>query len=141
MKLKIGTRYFSAQTLGFYLYDGEREDIPADAVVVTDDEFAQAMSAPSQGMQVGTIDGRPVVVEAPPLTPDQLAEAARIHRDSLLRESDWTQLPDVEKETRLRWVPYRQALRDIPQQEGFPAGIEWPPQPGDGNAIDDSTAA
>ena len=27
------------------------------------------------------------------------------------------------------WVDYRQALRDIPQQEEFPFGVQWPAEP------------
>ena len=29
------------------------------------------------------------------------------------------------------WATYRQALRDVPQQEGFPLQIQWPVIPGD----------
>ena len=41
------------------------------------------------------------------------AERMRLHRDRLLKESDWTQLPDapIDRET---WASYRQALRDFP---------------------------
>ena len=42
---------------------------------------------------------------------------------------DWTQLPDVPEETRLKWQEYRQALRDITLQEGFPENIIWPTKP------------
>lgn len=53
---------------------------------------------------------------------------ARKTRDSLLSESDWTQLADspVNKEA---WASYRQSLRDVPQQEGFPLNIVWPQKP------------
>ena len=27
------------------------------------------------------------------------------------------------------WADYRQALRDIPQQSGFPGDIDWPVKP------------
>lgn len=45
-------------------------------------------------------------------------------RDNLLRDSDWTQLPDapVDKEA---WAKYRQALRDVTKQESFPE-VVWP---------------
>jgi Phage tail assembly chaperone protein len=54
--------------------------------------------------------------------------AVRNHRDTLLTKSDWTQLEDsvVDKP---RWATYRQALRDISKQDGFPWGVVWPSEP------------
>lgn len=45
-------------------------------------------------------------------------DALRARRDQLLRESDWTQMPDapLTPEERAEWAAYRQALRDLPQQ-------------------------
>lgn len=52
----------------------------------------------------------------------------RNQRDFLLMMSDWSQFPDapVDKEA---WQTYRQALRDIPLQEGFPFDISYPEKP------------
>lgn len=63
-------------------------------------------------------------------TEDQ-ATAARIERDRLLRATDWTQLTDsvLDAEAMVLWQSYRQALRDVPQQAGFPAIITWPEEP------------
>lgn len=55
--------------------------------------------------------------------------AARTQRNSLLQASDWTQLPDVPLETKQAWATYRQALRDITTQEGYPFNIIWPTKP------------
>jgi hypothetical protein len=44
----------------------------------------------------------------------------RHHRDRLLAESDWTQLPDATVD-REAWATYRQALRDFP--------ATWTPSP------------
>lgn len=52
--------------------------------------------------------------------------AVRVLRDTLLAQCDWTQLPDVPLETKTAWATYRQALRDITNQPGFPDVIEWP---------------
>jgi hypothetical protein len=68
-------------------------------------------------------------IPPPPPTDEELAEAARAQRDALLAASDWTQLPDVPEATREVWAIYRQALRDVPQQEGFPREIVWPVKP------------
>lgn len=50
-------------------------------------------------------------------------------RNRLLYASDWTQIPDVPSEDKLAWAAYRQALRDLPQQPGYPAVINWPIPP------------
>lgn len=52
----------------------------------------------------------------------------RKQRNKLLAESDWTQLVDSPVD-HAAWFSYRQALRDIPAQSGFPWTIEWPEQP------------
>jgi hypothetical protein len=53
----------------------------------------------------------------------------RRQRDVFLAETDWTQVGDVPQAIKDKWATYRQALRDVPQQEGFPATVEWPTQP------------
>ena len=53
----------------------------------------------------------------------------RKERNFKLVMSDWTQLPDVPEETRNIWAVYRQDLRDIPTQSGFPRDITWPNLP------------
>lgn len=59
------------------------------------------------------------------------AETVRVERDSRLAVCDWTQLPDspLADEIKTQWKTYRQALRDVPEQEGFPDGIIWPDEP------------
>jgi hypothetical protein len=60
-----------------------------------------------------------------------LAKAARSERNYHLSTTDWTQLTDtaLDDGSMVIWQSYRQALRDIPQQSGFPASIEWPEMP------------
>ena len=59
------------------------------------------------------------------------SEGVRAERDRLIAGSDWTQLPDfpLNSEVKTAWAIYRQALRDIPQQAGFPDSVEWPEEP------------
>jgi hypothetical protein len=59
---------------------------------------------------------------------DRAAAKYRVQRDGLLTASDWTQVLDAAVD-QAAWATYRQALRDIPQQEGFPATVVWPSQP------------
>jgi len=56
------------------------------------------------------------------------AEEARNLRDELLVASDWTQVSDAPVD-QAAWADYRQALRDIPQQEDFPENVAWPEKP------------
>jgi len=62
-------------------------------------------------------------------TQEEKAAAIRAERDALLAASDWTQLPDVPEATREAYAVYRQALRNVPQQSGFPDNVEWPIKP------------
>jgi hypothetical protein len=52
----------------------------------------------------------------------------RNERNRLLVESDWTQILDAPVD-RTAWAAYRQALRDITGQEGFPWAVQWPTKP------------
>lgn len=56
------------------------------------------------------------------------ADQMRADRNKRLTETDWTQLADstADKEA---WATYRQALRDIPTQAGFPWEVTWPTKP------------
>ena len=58
----------------------------------------------------------------------QQAASQRTERNRLIAECDWTQVADspVDKEV---WAAYRQLLRDIPSQSGFPWDITWPVEP------------
>ena len=59
---------------------------------------------------------------------EKRSKSIRNQRDSLLKESDWTQVIDSPVDKQL-WADYRQALRDLPQQDGFPLEAEWPTPP------------
>ena len=56
------------------------------------------------------------------------AKSVRASRDDKLKDCDWTQVADapVDKAT---WATYRQALRNVPTQAGFPWTITWPDAP------------
>jgi hypothetical protein len=67
-----------------------------------------------------------------PLSEEQLqqnannaAEQQRLVRDGLLAKSDWTQASDAPVD-KAAWATYRQALRDVTLQPGFPYDISWP---------------
>ena len=57
-----------------------------------------------------------------------MAASNRDNRDNFLSQSDWTQVADAPVDA-TAWGTYRQALRDIPDQAGFPNDINWPTKP------------
>lgn len=59
----------------------------------------------------------------------QQEEMCRAERDRRLAESDWSQMPDSPMLHDDEWLDYRQALRDITEQNGFPNAVEWPVKP------------
>ncbi|MFZ9066246.1 MAG: tail fiber assembly protein [bacterium] len=82
------------------------------------------------------------IVSEVPLTDEEIAQQAadvaeelakkpaevRTKRNAMLAESDWTQVADSPVDTSV-WATYRQALRDISQQDGFPLSVIWPEEP------------
>ena len=65
----------------------------------------------------------------PPPTYEEQSAIVRNDRDRLLAETDWTQAADIPQATKDKWMPYRQALRDVPEQTGFPFEVVWPVKP------------
>ena len=59
---------------------------------------------------------------------DRMEIEVRQRRTMLLAKTDWTQLSDASAD-KSAWAVYRQDLRDVPNQEGFPEDISWPNQP------------
>jgi len=56
------------------------------------------------------------------------AKSVRTSRDDKLKDSDWTQITDATAD-KTAWAVYRQALRDVTMQAGFPWTITWPDAP------------
>jgi hypothetical protein len=56
------------------------------------------------------------------------ARSIRADRNEKLSSTDWTQLADSTADKQ-SWATYRQALRDLPAQEGFPWSVVWPVEP------------
>ena len=77
------------------------------------------------------IDESLVEAEVARLQEEQPAKEARGERDRLLTETDWVTIraTDTGDPVPADWQTYRQALRDITEQTGFPEEIEWPQEP------------
>jgi hypothetical protein len=70
-----------------------------------------------------------------PWTAEEIAAAGRrdpaeirATRNAKLAACDWTQLPDAPVDA-AAWADYRQALRDVTAQPGFPDAVIWPAAP------------
>jgi len=55
-------------------------------------------------------------------------ERIRIHRDNLLKDSDWRMVEDAPWD-KTAWATYRQTLRDLPESVTNPADIVFPNPP------------
>lgn len=59
---------------------------------------------------------------------DLKSSSVRATRNNLLSQSDWTQVADAPVD-KAAWATYRQALRDITGQAGFPSTVDFPVNP------------
>lgn len=77
-----------------------------------------------------TEDNQWIDPNPPALLPKEVK--VRRSRDILLERSDRYMVLDfpISEEVREQWKQYRQALRDIPAQPGFPDDLTWPTEPG-----------
>ena len=71
------------------------------------------------------------IKEIPAPTDEELAQQIRAKRNSLLSQTDYLMMSDypINDDNRKLIKEYRQALRDIPEQAGFPRTITWPEKP------------
>jgi hypothetical protein len=66
------------------------------------------------------------------LPEDEASENIRNKRNARLATCDWTQLADspLDADSKAAWALYRESLRRVPQQAGFPWNVQWPSEPG-----------
>lgn len=71
------------------------------------------------------------IVEIPAPTTEEVAAQVRAQRDAMIARTDFMMMPDypISEEDKALVEAYRQALRDIPQQESFPSNVQWPVAP------------
>lgn len=99
------------------------DDLPFTATPWDTEAHGQEIYAKALAGEYGEI------AEYIPPSDEELARQVRDERAGLLFACDWTQAPDVPQATREKWATYRQALRDITSQTGFPHDIIWPSKP------------
>lgn len=98
--------------LGWYS-DDVHSTIPTPNVVVTDEQWQTSLD---NNYNVINSDGSGSVVDFS--TDEEKASRVRDARNAELAATDWRVLSDVTMPT--AWRTYRQALRDLPEQDGFP---------------------
>ena len=79
----------------------------------------------------GKYDAGELIPDEPEIDWNQVASDLRFERNRRLNDTDYLMQPDypISEETRTSLKAYRQALRDITSQEGFPKEVVWPEKP------------
>lgn len=145
--MTIPNGYLKLSTMEYPRYEG---DIRAEHPEILDSQTGETFPCPDTYAPVYAsprpetnqalnqiLPGTPVQIDGVwrevwnivPIPTDVLAIIARRKRDELLVKTDWTQFKDIADTVSSAWAPYRQALRDIPAQEGFPQSVTWPVAP------------
>lgn len=77
------------------------------------------------------VDGGYQIIQNPEPDDSMVAKAIRAKRDNLIGKTDYYLLPDYPSNPQNleELKVYRQALRDLPKQEGFPRDVRWPDVP------------
>lgn len=131
------SKLYSASTRGFYAKDIHGEDIPADAVEISDEEWAGLLAGQADGQTiVPGKDGKPVLIG---FTLEQRAQMRRTARNQLLAETDATvnrHRDEVEAGGQTTLTPeaykalqeWRGQLRAIAEHPDFP-DVQFPARP------------
>ena len=100
--------------------------IPAGCVVTEPHDAPEGSQVKWDG-SAWAMEAIPVEPEPEEPEPTPLDVVVRSERDNLLAATDWTANSDVTMSDAMR--EYRQALRDVPSQAGFPNDVTWPVKP------------
>jgi len=107
-------------------------EVKVEAAPTVDEKNYKAVRANTPVEEVGQWVLKWSVVEKTPAEKqahyDNAAGAVRTKRDGLLQQTDWMALSDTPPMPEA-WASYRQALRDITDQAGFPYDVTWPEKP------------
>lgn len=92
-------------------------------------EFKQLL--PAGCVEISEVEAEEILSNFKPLVTDDLITSVRAQRSALLAACDWVMISDspFTKAQTAVWKTYRQDLRDVTKQEGFPANVVWPEVP------------
>lgn len=72
---------FSATTCGFYSPEIHGENMPADAIEISVETYEALLEGQAQGKRIAANGaGRPVLIDPPPITPEQVASIVKAQR-------------------------------------------------------------
>lgn len=123
-------RYYSESTGSTYIQDIHK-DIPDDAVEISDELFDQVIANASPEKVRGHKDGLPFLIDAPPLSNDQLSAAERVWRDLEIERVKWLRerhrdevdmgrTASLTQDQFTELLTFIQLLRDWPESKNFP---------------------
>ena len=122
------TIYYSPNNKGFYDDRLNYSSLPADKIEISTQEHQRLLfEINSNNKSIIIVNGNIDLEEKPPFV--MTWEVIREQRNFLLKETDYTQLPDFPEAKKSQWTTYRQALRDIPQTYATPQEVIWPTPP------------
>ncbi len=106
-------------------------ETPAPTTTVYQTAFKDGVEQDAKGNWVWKWAVSELDAEAKSVKDAEAAKAARAQRDRLIAETDWLVIKNLELNQNVpgKWEVYRQDLRDIPQQAGFPHNVTWPVKP------------
>jgi hypothetical protein len=104
------------------------------ARILTDNPGWAVLNRAVDGIGINRINPVTLAIERIPVTPPSVANLIRERRIELLAASDWTQVLDspLTESQKTAWATYRQALRDLPDDQGAVNSFEdvvWPTPP------------
>ena len=115
-----------------YIYNGEiYQSEYAVRQAIWKHEYKIFGEFDAEALGVAIEEYEPEVAKPVDLTDEEVAERMRLKRDKLLEASDYYMMVDYPStdDGMVAVKAYRQTLRDITKQEGFPNEIEWPKLP------------
>lgn len=137
----LSAKFYAASTSGFYSIEMHGKKIPADAVEITDAEYRALLDGQTTGLMISSdSQGRPVLVDQPPRSVEELSASALSRRDALLSTAairiaplqdaaDLGEATDADTVNLKLWKQYRVAVNRVPSQPEFPMVIAWPVPP------------
>jgi hypothetical protein len=98
---------------------------------IVDEKFVGSTFTITETEVIETKQWRKFTAEEQAEIEAQKAKQVRSERNAKLTETDWTQVDDtpLDNVAKNAWANYRQALRDVPDQAGFPFDVNWPSVP------------
>jgi hypothetical protein len=106
------------------------QPVPVYAHRLSETEFERDMWQRLEDEEFGAVTFPPSDYPRHPLTMIELDAAAREQREELLLKSDWTETAShLSAPQKADWKVYRQELRDVTNQPGYPWEVVWPTKP------------